>query len=344
VEKVTVIIGTCNRPLFLREALESVRQQAVLDRIGQVVVSENGGCRESKAVCEQFPDLPICYLFQDPPIPVLFHLRLIWPHVKCPLVAFLHDDDWWDASHLDGALGVLELHPDCTAVYSNCSESYGPQYPAQTPRFQWRVWVASGCDFAPEVVILDPASVTLASLLGSCLHFSTYVGRTPATWTAYERLIETNNDYDTDRSFPIILTSHGNLGYLTRPGVFVRRHSRQQSGEARYQTSGQRIVDETTRWLMRNEADKVARAVEKFNRLVAGLESNMFQLISSQISPGLRQVALEECGLYLWPGPPTVLRKFLRRLKSLVKQVCPPCLWFLTRAVVGGIQVRRHQP
>jgi GT2 family glycosyltransferase len=50
---VTVIIPTCSRPHFLREALESVRQQTALDRIGQVIVSENGGCRDSQAVCEE---------------------------------------------------------------------------------------------------------------------------------------------------------------------------------------------------------------------------------------------------------------------------------------------------
>jgi hypothetical protein len=49
---VTVIIPTCNRPQFLREALESVRQQTALDRIGQVIVSENGGCREYNTVCD----------------------------------------------------------------------------------------------------------------------------------------------------------------------------------------------------------------------------------------------------------------------------------------------------
>ena len=63
---VQVLIATRRRPDYLRVALESVRAQSAVDRIGTAVVSENGGSRDSQKVCLEFPDLPILYLFQEP--------------------------------------------------------------------------------------------------------------------------------------------------------------------------------------------------------------------------------------------------------------------------------------
>jgi hypothetical protein len=85
---------------MLRDALESIRRQSAVDAVARIVVSENGLNEESGKVCAEFPDLPIVYLLQNPPIPALLHLKAIWHQVESPLVAILHDDDWWAPGHL----------------------------------------------------------------------------------------------------------------------------------------------------------------------------------------------------------------------------------------------------
>src|SRR5450631_3615593 len=92
---ITVLLCTFNRPEMLREALESVRQQTAHTAIARIVVSENSMNEESGSICDEFSDLPVVYVRQRPPVAPLLHVKTIWSLVESPLVAILHDDDWW---------------------------------------------------------------------------------------------------------------------------------------------------------------------------------------------------------------------------------------------------------
>jgi hypothetical protein len=108
----SILPATCNRPLYPREALESVRRQTIRKAIARVVVSENGTNDDSRKVCAQFPDLPLLYVQRKPPVPHILHLKQIWNLVQTPLVATLHDDDWWAPEYLEVAVDALEAKRD----------------------------------------------------------------------------------------------------------------------------------------------------------------------------------------------------------------------------------------
>src|SRR5258708_7538188 len=102
---VAIIIATANRPEFLRNALRSVSRQTAISRLAEVLVSENGGNEASRAVCAEFPELPIRYLFRTPTTTAMEHGRyLLGALPQHDLTAILHDDDWWTTHHLEDAL------------------------------------------------------------------------------------------------------------------------------------------------------------------------------------------------------------------------------------------------
>ena len=326
---VTVTIATNNRPEYLREALESVRVQTARERIGQVIVSENSMNDSSADVCRQFNDLPMCYLSQRPPLPPELHLQAIWKEVQHPLVAFLHDDDWWTPGHLSAALEALDSQPNYAAVFSNFYETNGPSFPAQVPKKAWRVWIGAGCNFSKPVITIDRVSATLICLLDANFHYSTVVGRAEAIWGAYLKIVATGNTYDTDRLFGVFLSKHGTLGYVTRPDVFVRMHQGQDSMRQENFDSGWARKAETTRWLLRSEPETIATAVEQFNTIARSLSPFLLrELVRDMGEPQLRALA-QDCGLQL-PMPP-VPTSPQKKTKWILKQICPPGIWTLGR-------------
>jgi glycosyltransferase involved in cell wall biosynthesis len=336
---VSVIIPTFNRPDYLREALESVRAQTARERIGQVIVSENSLSDFSEKVSRDFNDLPINYVRQRPPQPPRLHLQSIWKNVRHPIVAFLHDDDWWAADHLAGALEMLDSNSRCAAVFSNFYETTGPTFPAQVSTDKaWRIWAGSGCNFAGPILTLDPMSMTLICLLDSNFHYSTVVGRNDAIWNAYLKVVETENNYDTDRLFGIFLSKHGQIGYLTRPDVFVRLHPDQDCMREENMANGWAMKAETTRWLLKTESENIARAVEQFNRNMGSFPADLLSRFVRDIGEPHLTALTDDCGLHLRPRqhapkalqPPPAMQP-IRDARWLLKQLCPPFIQGLTR-------------
>jgi glycosyltransferase involved in cell wall biosynthesis len=347
--KVTLVIATCNRPAFLRDALESLRRQTAREALGQVIVSENGTTDLSREVCGEFQELPLLYLQQRPPVPALLHLKAIWPHVQHPVVAILHDDDWWSPGHLETALGFLLSHPSCAAVYSHYNETFGPRFPFVASDAAWLVWIASGCDFGRPALVLDEGNVIMSCLFNACFHYSTLVGWKEAIWDAYLKVVETGNAFDNDRTFPVFLSSHGSIGYLTSPGVFVRFHSSQDQRQLKYQEKLFHFVRETTRMLLKTEPTKVARAVEKFNETMARLGPDKLprrlrQAIFDRVHEPQWTTLVEECGLKLPPReqfipcqpPQRPVPSSPRDSDSLLKEVCPPEFLAVERRLEGA--------
>ena len=263
----TVILPTAARPAMLRTALASIAGQSALAKIARVIVSENGGSRESEAVCAQFPSLPITYLFRSPVLTPLEHGRLFMR--ECPqddFTAILHDDDWWTPGHVANALAALEAHPDAT-VYGaghfvvsgessmlNCSGNLFPWFGANFP------------DFAPAWK-LSRLNVLLAELLGSVAHYSTMVARSDALRrSAY--VFDLGNTFDNDRMLLFALSNFGPLLFNPTPEVFVRNHGAQDcflfNDEAR-----QRHMGETTRWMVESSGKSFDLIAGTFARRMA---------------------------------------------------------------------------
>jgi glycosyltransferase involved in cell wall biosynthesis len=315
---VCVVIPTCQRAPFLREALESVRRQTARKAIAQVVVSENSTNDESRAVCGEFPDLPITYLQQKPPMPALFHVQAIWEAVRSPVIAFLHDDDWWAPDHLASALGILEKEPKCAAVFSSHFVTQGPQFPFQVSHKLWRVWASQELGLSGAEIILDEVGVMLNCLFEATFHYSTLVGRRKPVIEAQVRVVSTGNPFDNDRTFPIFLSEHGAIGYVVRPDVFVRSHPEQDGRQDKYEGRLWVLLRDTTRWLLKAEPAKVAAAVARFNALRQNMAPGDVVTLSNMTGEPQRTALIQECGLNLIPS---VVGS---RVRSLIRQVCPP--------------------
>jgi hypothetical protein len=326
----------------LREALESVRRQTARRAIAQVIVSENSTNGESRKVCGHFKDLPIVYVQQKPPVPAMLHMKVMWDLVQSPLVAILHDDDWWAPEHLELALAALEVNKDCVAVYSNWYETFGPRSPYWISEVAWLTWLAAGCDFGDPVLYLDPTSMMLTCLLNASLHYSTVVGRNEAMLDACLRNVARNNDFDNDRTFPVFLSSHGRVGYLPAPSVFVRQHPFRDAWRPEIIHKHFEIANETTRYLWNNYRTTITAAAARFNETMIRLgpqESGpMWTVLRNRVGNPHLTTLIQECGLELEPLLPIRCRSS-RSVKGMIKSLCPPVLWDCARrlrARLGG--------
>ena len=298
---VTVIICTCNRPGMLKDALASVESQTSLQSVSKVIVSENGENRASEAICSEFKSLPIEYYYQQPVLPVLEHIKLVLAEVSSTYVAFLHDDDWWSAKHLELALSALN-RSDCTSTFSNFVETASPQHPFTAPYKSFRVWALSGRDFSPSYVSLNRVNNFLNCLLDSSYHFSTFVGVTTGCVSAWEKIVLAKNSYDCDRTFPIYLGELGMVAYIPASTTFIRIHSRQDSARPDYQVNdtGWKLKANTTEWIATAYPELLTEARNMYyQEVLPQLSHEEFNDLFRPIGEAQKEALRDFCGLEL---------------------------------------------
>lgn len=315
---VQVLIATRRRPDYLRVALESVRVQSAVGRIGTVVVSENGGSRESEKVCADFQDLPILYLFQQPELDSHAHARELTKIDRQPYTAILHDDDWWTPCHLEVACRLLDEHVERNAYFSGYLE-LTDGFPPEVYRNVWRVWAAAGKDFRPPVLVLDFVQVLIASLLSTSFHYSTVVARTESFRSAMRECCDSGNTFDTDRMCPVLLADPAGIVYSTRPTAVVRRHSEQDSRTAAHMKHGDQIMVETTRWIQRRWPRQCREAAIYFNTAVQDIGEEKLRLVTGQGGDPLRTCLAEELGFSMWMPAVPMMERFKQRLPTSVR-------------------------
>jgi len=266
---------------MLRTALQSVADQTACQKIDTVLVSENGGTKDSENICAQFPTLPITYLFRAPTMTPLEHMQLLMQ--ECPqseLTAILHDDDWWAPPHLMNAIQALESHPNAAAYGSsnfvisgessllNCNGNLFPWFGANYPAFK-PIW---------EISRLN---VLLGELLGTISHYSTLVARTEILKKA-AYVFDLKNSFDNDRMLIFALSAFHSFIYNPIPEVFVRCHGVQDcfsfSDESRLQH-----MCKTTEWMVQTSG--------KSWELIATNFAKRMALCPAEAMPTLRALA-----------------------------------------------------
>ena len=122
---IAVVFLSCNRTAFIREALESIRQQAFT---GWSVVasdcSNNPVARkEITEILQEFrekvPEHKVQILLQPKIMPEGENLRAALAAVTEPYVALLHDDDVWMPNHLERSVAWLDQSPKHGLTISN---------------------------------------------------------------------------------------------------------------------------------------------------------------------------------------------------------------------------------
>lgn len=119
--KVTVLIGTYNRPDYLREAIRSVIHQTM--RGWELLVMNDGGVNVEHVV-QEFQDGRISYFNDDINKGLAVRLNFGLNKARGKYIAYLGDDDLWYPNHLEVLSKALDEDSQFGAVYSDL---YGVQ-------------------------------------------------------------------------------------------------------------------------------------------------------------------------------------------------------------------------
>jgi len=245
---VTVLIPTFARPAMLRVALRSVAEQTALARITRVFVSENGGDRTSQAVCQEFPQLPITYLFRDPPVGPLGHARVLMKEcLDGDFTCILHDDDWWLPHHLQDALAALEADPEAS-VYGANTVICQNDVLLENEDNSFAAWFAADYPQGSPLWRISHSNIFIGLLLGLVVHYSSMVARTSALCQS-AHVYDLDNPFDTDRMITFALSRCGPVLFNPKFGVAVRVHESRDTANYDWQEKKRRMT-QTTEWMV----------------------------------------------------------------------------------------------
>jgi glycosyltransferase involved in cell wall biosynthesis len=225
---VSIVVPTRNRPQDLRRALRSIARQEAIGAIAEVLVIENGAVTESRAVCDEFPDIPVVWLLNDPPVPMTAWTNRVFrsPSKETEYFALLCDDDWWEPTHLARALSVLRTQPACGATWSGCIEYDAGAHTAM-PRGH-TIWAL--CQYASDAVsvALSIEDVLAAHLMTTAFHISSMVARRTVLDKALPE-VANGNPFDIDRHLACRMAVDGTTVYFPSPSVGVASHGDRES-------------------------------------------------------------------------------------------------------------------
>jgi glycosyltransferase involved in cell wall biosynthesis/tetratricopeptide (TPR) repeat protein len=114
--KVTVLMGTYNRPDYLREAIASVVAQ-VMDN-WELLVMNDGGV-DVRHIVQEFADERVRYFHDDINRGFAFRVNFGLKEARGEYVAYLGDDDLYYPDHLEILSRALDENSDIGAVYSD---------------------------------------------------------------------------------------------------------------------------------------------------------------------------------------------------------------------------------
>lgn len=111
---VCIILPTCNRPVFLRRAIDSVLSQSYSN--WELIVVDDGTEQSGEAVITACADARVVYLKNNKSLGAGGSRNVGVSKARAPLIAFLDDDDVWTSDKLRKQLAVFEMFPE--VVYS----------------------------------------------------------------------------------------------------------------------------------------------------------------------------------------------------------------------------------
>ena len=114
--KVTLLMGTYNRPDYLREAIQSVVNQTMKD--WELILMNDGGV-DVRDVVSQFDDRRIRYYHDPVNRGFAFRLNEGLKRAAGEYIAYLGDDDLFYPNHFEVLSKALDENPDIGAVYSD---------------------------------------------------------------------------------------------------------------------------------------------------------------------------------------------------------------------------------
>lgn len=111
--KISVVIPTYNRALFLTRCIQSVLNQTV--QADEIIVVDDGSTDDTKKILTQFP---ISYIYQNNKgVSSARNLGIL--NAKNDWIAFLDSDDCWDEKKLEFHVNAHQKNNELLASYTN---------------------------------------------------------------------------------------------------------------------------------------------------------------------------------------------------------------------------------
>jgi len=120
--RVSVIVPSYNKALYLRRALDSIASQTLADF--EVIVVDDGSSDGSTELAAAYPDPRFRTIKQANAGPGAARNRGL-AEARGPITAFLDADDYWRPMYLETGVGVLESCPEAATFTCGSSEEPG---------------------------------------------------------------------------------------------------------------------------------------------------------------------------------------------------------------------------
>lgn len=222
---VDVGIPAHGRPAYLQEAIESVLSQTI--NTWRLTICEDGsGEGEIARIGEQYLSDPrVQFRHTGEPIGAAPTMNKLLRAGRSTYLALLHDDDAWEPEFLERRIELLELHPECGAVFTpnleiDCQSRVTRAVP---PRMAEGVYEPE--EMVPSLLLRNPIIPAAALIRRSALNA---VG--PQFDTRFRRIY----DYELWVRLALVFP----IGYLHAYDVRYRVHaeqSRRVTGRGREQ-------------------------------------------------------------------------------------------------------------
>lgn len=117
---ISVLIPTYQRPVFLREAIESVLSQTLLP--DEIIIGDDSKNSDTELMITkliQTASVPIRYYHNVPSLKQTKNVDFLFKKSECDLLLLLHDDDLLFPSCLELLIKPLVEHPEVLASFGN---------------------------------------------------------------------------------------------------------------------------------------------------------------------------------------------------------------------------------
>jgi glycosyltransferase involved in cell wall biosynthesis len=215
--RVSVIIGTRNRPDTLRDALASIRALEGPDLTFEILVGDNGSTPETPGVVAEFGG--IYDKTETYGCPAARNLAM--KRATGEFLAFLDDDDVWLPGHVRPHIAFLDSHPDFDAVFGQILSTDENLKPAGVP------W--------PEE--LPPDGDVFRAMLGG---YFPQVGATLVRRTMLEThgLMDESLIGDSDWDWQLRIASSHKIGHVRVPCVLFRQRRKGSFDALQFKRAG----------------------------------------------------------------------------------------------------------